>query len=73
MRLAGARAVLVSRAEWAAFVLVDGADAFTKKGTAFFPVRFSVLFCLITARLTACSPPHLLLSRAPAWLARGCS
>jgi hypothetical protein len=41
LRLAGARAVLVSRAEWAAFVLVDGADAFTKKGTAFFPVRFA--------------------------------
>jgi hypothetical protein len=39
LRLAGARAVLVSRADWAAFVLIDGADAFTKKGTAFFPAR----------------------------------
>jgi cytochrome P450 len=37
LRLAGARAVLVSRAEWAEAVLITDADAYTKKGTAFFP------------------------------------
>ena len=37
LRLAGARAVLVSRAEWAEAVLISDADAYTKKGTAFFP------------------------------------
>jgi hypothetical protein len=53
LRLAGARAVLVSRTEWAQFVLIDGADAFTKKGTAFFPVRmrffasFAFALCML--------------------------
>jgi hypothetical protein len=52
LRLAGAHAVLVSRAEWAQFVLIDGADAFTKKGTAFFPVRCT--FCVILRSLHLC-------------------
>ncbi len=37
LRLAGARAVLVSDAALAASVLIEDADSYTKRGTAFFP------------------------------------
>lgn len=52
--------VLVSRTDAARTVLIDRADVFVKKGTAFFPVRFAL--CSLQCPLRVCSASLCLAS-----------